>query len=1070
MRKGFLLTADNKEKKRRAQSRVVKDGNPPSPLRDRKDDKRHDENAPRINSGAGLSMKQGFLLQSSSAATRRKCNQQERLSGSTKILDDQDTTKATPLPQSIANKKRVVTAASAALLDLEESTVKIDPIGAPPDDDIVSSPSLINFISSSVESTCSHNDYRDDEVSDCKRPPIIVETVDRPITVIAEKIMDDVGSAEPAVVREENTVTSIDTAANEMESFAFASEVSQLLSRLRRALKLNNKSKRKDETDDSLTGVRQFMNQKSEQLIKAFVETHMMCLDASVENKLRLRQLWTLILQQIAQESPTSSLKKTKKKSTYAVSSQLALGLGVLEFSKPIGVALESIADILSDLASSMIIQPRSCDEEKQKRYKTEAIGAILLLRYHCRCMSIEASGEQTVVNETNRLECIEKETSMLLNKVIPALQSVVRNGLKRTYLSSTAADAFFELIEIFPTIQSSGFRSSIASSHSICEDILPRIEEMIHVKRLWMSKNEDDTSSEIRATPTLFCNAPCQVILPPVLDYLSRRYPSPTSISCILCNVMEANAKERANDFVGCLILSAQRLENCKLIFEDNGGSWKSLLLESDDDYAYRNILLAAAKAMVDMPSSAIPLSLFSCLVGNTNACDVTDSELKILVATVSVVRFAVDELRLFREFDTEVFKRFSPLLILRRLPKEYYQILHKHIMSNKESSRTVLCELATVLSNGFRAHALKNDEGNLAREEKVLMAQVAGHCLPFSATPNVNESPISLFDLCKKPFSATIDNMRTKSKTSLVLQNMHESKLALFAVCQHIPGANDEDSSGNALINVASFVMDFLLESQTTCGDDIEHELAKLHTGCLHFLGVVFDSLFARKAKISAEPQIELEANSSHTFLDGLMKTFDMTTSIVFNGAIEGHSEQRVSASMRTSIFNAMVIHSQSCTTEDHRLALFASELLPALLKWVDEGAIDDDIRHPLCVAAALQVFYTILAKLASFDWVSTLCKESELNFVRLTIRCALKSLCSEEGAGIISPLRLAAMKVLLTVIANKQNLAECIEPDEIRQAVVAVRGASNRDESQEVRTLAFEILPYLEHVIDS
>jgi len=1069
MRKGFLLTAD-KEKKRRAQSRNVKDGNPPSPLRDRKDDKRLNETTSRTRVGARLSMKQGFLLQSSSTATRRKCNQQERLSGR-KSSDDQDTIKATPLTQSIANKKRVVTAASAALLDLEESTVKIDPIGEPPDDDIVSSPSLINFISSSVESTCSHNDYRDDQVSDCKRSPIIVETVDRPITIIAEKTMDDVGSSEPAndnnVCREENTFKSNDTAANEMESFAFASEVSRLLSRLRRALKSNNKSKRKDETNDSLIGVRQFMNQKSEQLIKAFVETHM-CLDASIDKEWRLRQLWALILEQIAQESPTSSLKKTKKKSTYAVSCQLALGLGVLEFSKPIGVALESIADVLSDLASS-IIQPIT-DKEKQKRYKTEAIGAILLLRYHFHCMSIGASEEQTVVNETNRLERIEKETSVLLNKVIPALQSVVADGQKRTYFSSTAADAFFQLIEIFPRIQSSGFRSSIASSHLIWEDILPRIEEMINVKRLWMTKNEDDTSSEIRATPTLFCNAPCQVILPPVLDYLSHRYPSPTSISCILCNVMEANAKERATDFVGCLILSAQRLENCKQIFEDNGGSWKSLLLESDEDCAYRNILLAAAKSMVDMPSSNIPLSLFSCLVGTTNACDVTDSELKILVATVSVVRFAVDELRLSREIDTEVFKRFSPLLILRRLPKVYYQTLHKHIMSNKESSRKVMCELATELSNGFKAHALKNNEGNLAREEKVLMAQVAGHCLPFSATPNVNESPISLFDLCKKPFSATLDSMRTKSKTSLGLQNMHESKLALFAVCQHIPGANDDDISGNALVNVASFVMEFLLVSQTTCGDGIEHELAKLHTGCLHFLGVVFDSLFARKANISAEPQIELEANRRHTFLDGLMKTFDMTNSIVFNGTIEGHSEQRVSASMRTSIFNAMVIYSQSCTTEDHRLALFASELLPALLKWVDEGAIDDDIRHPLCVAAALQVVYTILAKLASFDWVSTLCNESELNFVRLTIRCALKSLCSEERGGIISPLRLAAMKVLLTVIANKQNLAEYIESDEIRHAVVAVRGASNRDESQEVRTLAFEILPYLEHVIDS
>eukprot|EP00985_Skeletonema_marinoi_P003444 scaffold1484_cov90-Skeletonema_marinoi.AAC.5 len=86
-------------------------------------------------------------------------------------------------------------------------------------------------------------------------------------------------------------------------------------------------------------------------------------------------------------------------------------------------------------------------------------------------------------------------------------------------------------------------------------------------------------------------------------------------------------------------------------------------------------------------MPSSAIPLSLFSCLVGTTNACDVTDSELKILVATVSVVRFAVDELRLSREFDTEVFKRFSPLLILRRLPR----CIIKHCTSTSCPTRKV-------------------------------------------------------------------------------------------------------------------------------------------------------------------------------------------------------------------------------------------------------------------------------------------------------------------------------------------------------------------------------------------
>lgn len=1085
MRKGFLL-ADKKEKKR---TQVGNVGDSKILLRDGDYERRHNETTPQTNGASGLSMKQGFLLRSSSAATRRKCNQQRRVGDSTKASN--------LLPQCTVNKNRVVTATSAALLDVENSMDKTEGNGAQANDDIVSSPSLIKIIASSVESTCSgDNDHGEEDVIDCKQQPIIVESDDRPVTIIAEENIDNAGLEGVAndnnVCREENN--SVYTS-NEMDSFAFANEVSQLLSRLRRTLKSNKQSKRNDVTNDALIGVRQFMNQKSEQLIKTFVEKH---IHASIEKGLRLRQLWTLILEQIAQESTASSRKK--KKSTNSISSPLALGVGVLQFSKPIGLALGSIASVLSSLTSS-IVQPISCDDTKQKRYKIEAIGAILLIQCHFRCMSIEASEEHTAVNATNKFERIEMETSMLLNKIIPALQSIVINGQKRTFLSATAADAFFELIEIFPRVESSGINAS-TPPNVIWKDILPRIEKMIDVKRRWMTKNDEGvTSSKIRATPTLFCNVSCQVILPPVLEYMSHRYttsnvPSSTSISCLLCDVMKANAIDHADDFVGCLVLSAQQLETWKVIFEKNGEIWKSSLLESDEASAYRNILMAAAKSMVGMPSSTIPLSLFSCLVDTTNDVDVTDSERKILVATVSVIRFAVGELRLCRDFDTEdeqlVFKRFSPLLILRRLPKAYYQSLHKHIVSDTESSRTVMCELATELATGLRAHALKNDERNLAREEKALLAQVAGHCLPFSVTPDVNDSPIALFDLCKKPFYTTLDILRTKSKTSLGLQNIRESKAVLFAVCQHILAANDEDISGNALINVASFVLDVLLESQTTCGDETERELTKLHTVCLHFLGVVFDSLFARKAKKSTEPQIKSDGhNCRNEFLGGLIMVFDMTTSVVFNGAIDGglvhpkchasnallqsHDKQRFAASTRTSIFNSMVIFSQSCTTEDQRLALFASELLPTLLKWVDEGPVDDDIRHPLCIAASLQVVYTIFARIGSFDWVTNFCNESEADFVRLTLRCALSSLCGEEGGNIVSPLRLAALKVILTVVAiqpkeSGQNLAKYLEPVEVRHAVALVRGAANRDQSQEVRRLAFEILLYLEHIVDS
>ena len=523
-------------------------------------------------------MKQGFLLQPSSSATRRKNNLEGRASSGKKG-------EATHTRKSIDNKKSIATTKSGALLDFEAA----DSGGA------LSKPSLFNVIATSEEPTCCGNDRRENEASDCKQP-IMVEIDDRPITIIAEKTMDDVGGtcyvdANDLCEGGNNAPMSNDTVAhdnaNEMDSFAFASEVSHILTRLRRALKSNNQSGRKDEAKTPLSGVRQFMNRKSEQLIKAFVEKHM-CLDETTETKLRLGQLWPLILEEIAQECH-NSLSKKKRNLGYSRSSQFALGIGVLEFSKPDGIALDSIADLLSNLASS-IIQPNRCDEEIQKR-KTVAIGAIFLLQCHFRCMSIEASDEQTTDNAT----------TLLLNKILPALHSVASHVQKRTYLSSAAVYAFFELIEILPRVQS--------TTHLIWKDVLPRIEEMINVKRLWSNPIK-------RATPTLFCNAPCNVILPPILDYMSNRYATSgadicsTSMSYIICNMMEANAKENADDFVRCLIISAQQHENCKLIFENNGESWRSLLLQSDEDSAYRNILLATAKSMVDMPSSTIPLS----------------------------------------------------------------------------------------------------------------------------------------------------------------------------------------------------------------------------------------------------------------------------------------------------------------------------------------------------------------------------------------------------------------------------------------------------------------------------
>ena len=80
-------------------------------------------------------------------------------------------------------------------------------------------------------------------------------------------------------------------------------------------------------------------------------------------------------------------------------------------------------------------------------------------------------------------------------------------------------------------------------------------------------------------------------------------------------------------------------------------------------------------------------------------------------------------------------------------------------------------------------------------------------------------------------------------------------------------------------------------------------------------------------------------------------------------------------------------------------------------------------------------------------------------------------MKSFHSKEGDPATSVLRLAALKVILTVVAlnqatepTDQGLKGYLSPKEIRQAMSALYGAANVDQNSEVRKLANQIIPYL------
>mmetsp|Transcript_33255 Transcript_33255/g.69933 ORF Transcript_33255/g.69933 Transcript_33255/m.69933 type:complete len:438 (-) Transcript_33255:38-1351(-) len=435
------------------------------------------------------------------------------------------------------------------------------------------------------------------------------------------------------------------------------------------------------------------------------------------------------------------------------------------------------------------------------------------------------------------------------------------------------------------------------------------------------------------------------------------------------------------------------------------------------------------------------------------------------------------------------------------------------------------MMVDLANFLANSIKSHAIENDQSNLAKEERKILAELAGHCLPFSNkdthgqchAPDANDSPLSLFrSICVEPFSETLNALKSdQAKTRSMVHSICEAKSALYAVSHCTPLASDEDD-GEVLLVAVSFVLEVLQyqlqpvnKNEADIPELFQKEIAMLQSGCTHFLAVCLDSMTYRKARINkptkrtplievldcpAAPRETSTANTC-TITEALSTIFPVLKSAITTGEVGAEDlyhkfylnlfpQRGIEAPCpkihfpppsRIAILNSIVMLSQGSQVENGRLDWLALNLLPTLVDWASKGSADEDIRHPLCLAAALQVIYTLLARCGSFAWLSRFSNTlpSDTKFVCHALQCALRSFHS--GTANTEPtvhiVRLAALKVILTVIAltqaneaeSGQGLKGYLNTKEIRQAMSSLHGAANVDRNPEVRQLANQIIPY-------
>ncbi len=533
----------------------------------------------------------------------------------------------------------------------------------------------------------------------------------------------------------------------------------------------------------------------------------------------------------------------------------------------------------------------------------------------------------------------------------------------------------------------------------------------------------------------------------------------------------------------------------------------WRRTLL--DDPTCGMNglasVLSAIANAMFADPSSSIPLELLGSVVGDELVLiDPKESkELKVYFAVVTVVKQCLKSLE-STEIDAQqnksIYSRLSPLLLLRRIPSGYYKVAWSVNLDDQDEREAAFSQLVNQLSDRLDIPSLQSRPKHVTftAEERQLAAEIAGRCIPFynQAFPSCS----CYQRICFPSFNSTLCTLQIVSggqKSIAPKDSLRAARVALYACCTHIPLAEDNEA-GEGILGTVSFVLEILNVDVTGVIEHnvIEDELIRLQTGCIEFIAACLESTLQRHVK-NEESKLKpavvvVESNTSSlnvtTKRDSSVSTKDaLATSCTAIASClraglpvphklrlrnncflsQGCNEKKkvLSTSARTCMWNSFLVVSQRCS--DDRLASWTNLTAPWVLDWASAAPVDEELHHPLCMAAALQILFILVTRTKSFECFGG--GKTSTTSVRKAHRLAVTSIKTETSIGgdyARITMRRAGLKLLLALVTidqmdNGTDLSGCLSPGELGETFTLLNGTANVDTDAEVRNLAAHIL---------
>ena len=499
--------------------------------------------------------------------------------------------------------------------------------------------------------------------------------------------------------------------------------------------------------------------------------------------------------------------------------------------------------------------------------------------------------------------------------------------------------------------------------------------------------------------------------------------------------------------------------------------GIWRRKLIADGNEMAFSDVIISLCKYMFKHPERKEPLNIYGALLGNGNdivASNISEQR-RLYEALKSILRVCNEY---FENLDRtnevqDIFRRLSPLLILRRIPICYFDMIRSGKTFDGSS-------IEGSLGHFLVERLMRNSEiecDRFSEKEVRLAAEVCGRCLPFVNTDGQNNKVSSFNDICFPAFDKVMQMDSDSSSRRQILKN---GRLGLYVACHFV-------MSLSKLIMNEGISISIIFAIRMLCRQESSDDFIQLQTGCIDFLSICIDKSFSeyRKSDLNLKVQDETHShNNLSNIFPNLASVLSMLLSIFIEQKIpsqitnspylpeswKAHFEsgEDIEYSTQVCCMNAIILVSQRCSDENEGLYLLKKNTIPVILSWAKSSRSLKP--NYLSICSALQAAFNLITRSKSFNGIE--------NFIRPLHRWALDIVKEsiregEEESQVIEAMRSAALKLMLSIITiGAHNIADLsLNPGDVGETMNVLRGTATMDSNPEVRKLANYIIEAFE-----